>query len=129
MKIKVCDKCLQKNILKKCKWIFKVPAGSVGGHYNLDVCEDCEPGFKTMSATEKLLACGIKLPETSEVVPDVQVLRWSVTGWIHPKNGGDDKQVRMFFTDKPTAEEIQKKLKGYGSAVLTDYSEPEKQTV
>lgn len=50
-------------------------------------------------------------------------LRWTVDAWIHPKRGGDDYQVTLYFATQPVPETIEAAL-ARTSRVLTDYSPP-----
>jgi len=45
-----------------------------------------------------------------------------ITAWIHPKEGGDDRCVDIYFSRKPTKTMIYKELKNKGSRILNDYS-------
>ena len=48
-------------------------------------------------------------------------MKFRITAWIHPSNGGDDRCIDWYEALRPTAQLIQTFLKKRGSEVLNDY--------
>lgn len=44
-----------------------------------------------------------------------------VEAWIHPKQGGDDYMVDIYYATQPSTAEIETQLKRKGSSILNDY--------
>lgn len=44
-----------------------------------------------------------------------------VEAWIHPKQGGDDYMMDIYYAIQPSAAEIETQLKRKGSSILNDY--------
>jgi hypothetical protein len=48
-------------------------------------------------------------------------MRYRVSAWVHPEDGGDDELVHWYFAAAPTRKQIRTLLREEGSSILYDY--------
>jgi hypothetical protein len=83
-------------------------------------CEHCfmtkwQAGWDAMQKKEQAkIARQDKKMKTKGMVARVEA-------WIHPKAGGDDYMVDIYYSSQPSKAEIESQLRQKGSAVLNDY--------
>jgi hypothetical protein len=85
------------------------------------------PVDKSLEETERMLEANRLRQQRYEVGAYLKGYRWAVDAFIHSAGqGGNDKPISIYFSTKPTEEDIRKQLKKQNSYILNDHSAPRK---